>query len=348
MKKNQHYFKKVFAAYSMLLFSTVLALLLFIILFSFRTELFASTGQIIPILLFGCLILLIGLLLVYWIAKRLTQPLLNLNRAVENVSPNDRSLSLPDPQGIKEIDELSHSFEKMFLQMKQTRANEERAGYLALSAQMNPHTLYNTVSMIESVSYLNGDKEVSSLCISLCDMMRYITDYTPRSYTVQDELQYLNCYTTLTCKRYEGRLFIKTSCVPQLERRIIPKFTIQPLVENSVKHGFSSAVAQLDILVTVKETAAVWYILVQDNGRGFDEKAIQELYQQFENCDRCLSEGEDFANQKIGNLALCNLYIRCRLMWREAFSITLGNREDCPGAFVKLSFQKSQKEDLPE
>lgn len=291
------------------------------------------------------LLALVSLFMNFLLTRRLTAPLLDLKEAVEQVSMENLSLTLPDAHGIVEIDTINRSFEAMFRHLKeaiaqsiQSRANEERANYLALEAQMNPHTLYNTIGMIESVSYMNGDREVSNLCICFSHMLRYISDYTKRTYTVLDELQHLGNYATLTMKRYEGKLSITSSCPEDLSRQELPKFTIQPLVENAVKHGFGAGCSLLTIETTVSHIPGGWQILVKDSGQGFAPGRVEELKTQFIHCDECLNPGKDVVNQKIGNLALSNIYIRCRLQFGDGFRICLDNNPDGPGGFVALTF----------
>lgn len=292
-----------------------------------------------------------SLLMVHLIAKRLTAPLLDLNEALSRVSLDNLSLTLPDAHGILEIETINHSFEEMFTHLKraiaqnvQSRANEERANYLALQSQMNPHTIYNTIAMIESVSYLHGDREVSNLCICFSQMLRYISDYTKRAYTVKDELGHLKNYAALIMKRYEGKLDIRVECESGLERRLLPKFTIQPLVENSVKHGLRADSGMLHILVSVARTNGGWYIRAEDSGNGFPPDRLEELDRQFAHCDDCLKASEDVVNQKIGNLALSNIYIRCRLMYRGAFRIALGNNQVAPGSYVELTILDEEED----
>lgn len=284
------------------------------------------------------------LLLIHVITKRLTAPLLDLNKALAQVSLDNLSLTLPDSHGIVEIESINSSFEAMFTHLKkaiaqnvQSRANEERANYLALQSQMNPHTIYNTITMIESVSYMHGDREVSNLCICFSRMLRYISDYTKREYTVKDELNHLKDYAVLITKRYEGKLDIATFCVPGLELQMLPKFTIQPLVENSVKHGFGAGCDKLMIHINVEHTPGGWRIMVRDSGQGFPVDRLEELSRQFAHCDNCLKVSEDVVNQKIGNLALSNIYVRCRLLYGERFHINVGNNTDGSGGFVDLN-----------
>lgn len=292
----------------------------------------------------------ISLFMVYLITKRMSAPLVSLSHALNEVSLENLSLELPQC-GIEEIETVNRSFQSMFRDLKnaiaasiQSRASEERANYLALQSQMNPHTIYNTIGMIESVSYMNGDMEVSRLCICFSQMLRYISDYSKNEYTVQDELQHLKNYAALTEKRYDGLLCIRAECDEQLYGRCLPKFTLQPLVENAVKHGMRSDGSCLHVDVCIRQEEDGWSVCITDNGCGFDPQKIPDIERQLRHCDDTLKDGKDILNRHIGNLALVNIYMRCRILCGEGFRLELGNREE-NGAFVKLWFREEDRDE---
>ena len=315
------------------------------------TLLYTPVSDIFPFavpLILACIaafLLLSGgaLFIIRIISKRLTAPLVNLNQALKKVSIDNLSIELPTQYGVEEIESINQSFLTMFSQLKeaiarsvQARANEERANYLALQSQMNPHTLYNTIGMIESVSYINGDKEVSNLCVCFSEMLRYISDFTKREYTVCDELQHLSNYATLTETRYHGKLEIYTQVDDSLKNKVIPKFTIQPLVENAVKHGFEGAHKHLTVWVRVATRPGGWSLQVIDDGIGFSQDKLDEIERQFLHCERCLHDKNDVVNMKIGNLALSNIYIRCRILYGDAFAFHVSNAAEGTGGCVEL------------
>ncbi len=200
------------------------------------TVLYNSTTAIVPfgfqfiavaVLLF--LALTLGTLVVLrYLTNRLTAPLVNLNKALSEVSLDNLSLALPDSGDTVEIQNINKSFQMMFSQLRvaiahsvQSRANEERANYLALQSQLNPHTIYNTIGMIESVSYMHGGEVVAKLCRQFSQMLRYISDYSERQYIVRDELQYLQNYTALIERRYDGKLGVEITVEESLLQKAI-------------------------------------------------------------------------------------------------------------------------------
>jgi len=85
-------------------------------------------------------------------------------------------------------------------------------------------------------------------------------------------------------------------------------------------------------------------IQVADSGQGFAPGRIEELEKQFLRCDHSLAPGNDVVNQKIGNLALSNIYIRCRIQFENAFRIRLENNTDGPGCAITLIFLTEEED----
>ena len=175
---------------------------------------FASTALIGIVMLF----------ILHRVLSVLTKPLKELNSSLQNVSFGNLNLSLSNSNSLDDINYINQSFDKVFTELNRSisetieaRANEERANYLALESQMNPHTMFNTIAMIESSCYRNGDKETADLCCRFAQMMRYISDFSSNENTLLNEVNNLKNYAVLTEKRYENRLLISIHLDESLE-----------------------------------------------------------------------------------------------------------------------------------
>ena len=301
------------------------------------------------VLIFTVFLCLAGTALILFrvLTRRMVAPLNDLNQALKEVSLDNLSLELPRTYNTEEIESINQSFQKMFGHLKnainisiQSRANEERANYLALQSQMNPHTIYNTISMIECAAYMNDDQEVCELCIRFSKMLRYISDYTRDVYSVEDEVSHLKNYAFLIQKRYEGKMDIYITADDTLLREQLPKFTLQPLVENCINHGFSAAVSHFSVSVDISGTPDAWKIRIVDNGSGFTEESMTRIADQLKKADLDLTDQNEIIKRKIGNLAITNNYIRCRILYRDCFRFTYGNNPDSPGAYVQIEITK--------
>ena len=288
------------------------------------------------------------------LTNRLTAPLSELNQQINQVSYDNLSVQLSHSYKIAEMENINRSFKTMLHQLEieiaqnaQAKANEERANYIALQSLMNPHTIYNTITMIESVCYVNGDYEAADLCISFSQMLRYISDNTKSTYTIEDELQHLDHYAILMKKRYEGRLLIEVDAEPSLMSFVVPKFTLQPLVENAIKHGMNRSCQPFIVRVMIGYTDSGWWIAVSDNGHGFTEEKRDEVYSQFAYCDKCLLDNTlNILKMKIDNMALNNIYIRFRIMKGSGFQFMIDNLEPSGCQVALCIFEQEGEEEV--
>ncbi len=304
--------------------------------------------SLVGIFLLSMAVVLVSVMILMQIlTKRMAAPLHELNQQISQISFANLAMTMPH-YDITEIENINLSFQTMLDHLRkeiahnaQSRANEERANFIALQSQMNPHTIYNTIAMIESVCYLNGDFEASRLCIAFSKMLRYISDNTKIVYTVEDEISHVENYAELMKKRYENRLVIEITCDPALSGMVIPKFTIQPLVENSIKHGMNHHSQPFMVRVTVAAVPSGWHIAVSDNGDGFAAGKIADIYAQFAQCDISLTDHKsDILKSKIDNMALNNIYIRWKIVNGDRFSMLLENHDDS-GCTVDLSVRET-------
>lgn len=287
----------------------------------------------------------IMLSLVRLVAAKVARPLSELERSIKQVSLENLSMEMP-VYAIAEIENITRSFQGMLEHLRveiarneEARAGEERAKYVALQSQMNPHTIYNTITMIEAVAYMNGDYEASALCISFTQMLRYISDNTQDIYTVADEVRHLNNYAALIKKRYEGRLVIDIAVQEALLSQIIPKFTLQPLVENAVQHGMNRESSPFRVSVAIDYTDDGWQVAVSDNGNGFTEEKLAEALEGFRRSDdRLQGNAPDLLHTRIDNMALNNIYTRWRMKYGHAFSIRIENT--APGCRIVLAIKE--------
>jgi len=291
------------------------------------------------------LIGIVTLFILHRVLSVLTKPLKELNSSLQNVSFSNLNLSLSNSNSLDDIHYINQSFDKVFTELNRSisetieaRANEERANYLALESQMNPHTMFNTIAMIESSCYRNGDKETADLCCRFAQMMRYISNFSTNENTLLNEVENLRNYAVLTEKRYENRLLISIHLDETLESTYIPKFTLLPLVENAIKHAFCDSTVFLNVDVVIARQEMGWFISIKDNGVGFDPLQKQKVYDRFAACDRRLAKQVHVLDKKIGELSLENIYMRHKIYYKDRFRLRI---EDChPGSRVILEINE--------
>jgi sensor histidine kinase YesM len=171
---------------------------------------------------------------------------------------------------------LKANAERMASKLKEKELNEERLTRLkvkaeleALQAKINPHFLFNTLNSIASLISENP-KAAESTVEKLSELFRYtLKDADKSTVTLSEELEIVRTYLEIEKVRFGDRLKYTINYDGSIMDLKIPALLIQPLVENSIKHGIAKDIQGGTILVDVQKIENKCRILVQDNGEGF-------------------------------------------------------------------------------
>lgn len=141
-----------------------------------------------------------------------------------------------------------------------------------LQSQINPHFLFNILSTIAALSREEGAPLSEDLIIRLSNFFRYSLESDEKMVSLGREVELLQDYIELQETRYSGRIHTEIRIEPGLERVTVPKFILQPLVENSMLHGLKECISDGEIRVRARRVGADVVITVTDNGCGFDTR----------------------------------------------------------------------------
>jgi len=141
----------------------------------------------------------------------------------------------------------------------------------ALEARINPHFLYNSLNSIAGLVHQDPDK-AEEMTIQLSKLFRYTTGRTDAySHSIAEELEVVKSYLAIEQMRFGSRLQFKVEVQPSLLDVKIPRFLLQPLVENAIKHGISQLLDHGIIEVTIERTTQHILFSIHDNGPAFKE-----------------------------------------------------------------------------
>jgi len=146
-----------------------------------------------------------------------------------------------------------------------------RARLQALSAQIHPHFLFNTLHMISAL--VHRKPQVADRMITrLSELLRVSLDRTDRQeIALREELDTLMNYVEIMKTRFEDRLEISFDVSPDVERALVPYFILQPLVENAIHHGVMPRGTNGKVRISAEREGGDLIVDVVDNGRGFPE-----------------------------------------------------------------------------
>jgi sensor histidine kinase YesM len=174
---------------------------------------------------------------------------------------------------------LRRTAERMSRQLREKEVNEERLERLrtraeldALQAKINPHFLFNTLNSIASLISENPAAAESTV-EKLSELFRYTLQRSGNATVrLSEEMEIVRSYLEIEKVRFGDRLRFDIRADESLNDFQIPPLLIQPLVENSIKHGIANEPLGGSVEVEAKRGAASCVISVTDSGKGFDPK----------------------------------------------------------------------------
>ncbi|WHY66483.1 sensor histidine kinase [Neobacillus sp. SuZ13] len=228
-----------------------------------------------------------------------------------------------------EIGKLGKSFNHMIEQIQQlindihvSRVSESQAKYLqkeaqyqALQARIAPHFLYNT---LDSVSWLARDKgirEITAVVDSLAGMLRYSLDRSTPLVKASEEFQHVLLYSEIIRFRTGDSIEFDFHIPDELLEQPIPRFTLQPLVENAVQHGLEPLGGKGKISITAIVEANHLYYEISDNGIGLEPEKITELM-------KFITDGKD-ESPSFEKIGLANVHNRIKMTYGENYGLCI-------------------------
>lgn len=219
----------------------------------------------------------------FFISKRITEPILNLERTVKKVREGDLSAKA-DPSSNDEVGDLSESFNEMtdriaeLMEKFEKEQIEKRESVLwALKAQINPHFLYNTLDSIVWMAEAGQNEDVVEMTSALAKMLRASIGRDSETATLRLELENIRNYLRIQKYRYKSKLNYEIDVPEKLYNRRVEHLSLQPLVENAIYHGIRERREGGLITVFAEERDGNLIIAVEDNGVGMTEERIREI-----------------------------------------------------------------------
>jgi two-component system sensor histidine kinase YesM len=213
--------------------------------------------------------------------------------------------------------------------VKQLRIRE--AAFQALEQQINPHFLYNTLSSIQWQAASAGQTQICAMVQALGNMMRFSLAGAD-VVTIQDELAVVGDYMTIQKLRYEDRLQWTAQADPALMHMKIPKMTIQPLVENAIKHGLEQMMEEVCVIsVQIWTQHDALYVQVSNNGSVFEEGLLEKL------------RAGQMKAQGLG-IGMLNIDERIRLLCGPQYGLETDNCQGCAVVRAVLSTHLNDRE----
>jgi two-component system sensor histidine kinase YesM len=245
----------------------------------------------VQILLSSVVFLLISIVLAWLLWKMVYRPLNKFQKEIKLMSQS-RTQTEPASTKIPEFDHLLHQFWQMKEQIwnlfDEVEKKEKRRIDLEVEKllhQINPHFLMNTLDTIHWLAVMNGQTEIDRLVLSLNKLLYYNLGKLGEISTIQEEIDAMQQYLILQQIRYDFQFDVRIDVDEEVLKVPIPRFILQPLVENSLYHGLNDD-GYIEVNVRLQHGIE---ISIHDNGAGMSEETIHNLL-----------NNRDVENRKVG------------------------------------------------
>ncbi|MDO4337797.1 MAG: histidine kinase [Eubacteriales bacterium] len=280
-------------------------------------------------------------------ARTLIYPLIEMAKNSRKLAENDFAVEELYVENQDELGELVHAFNYMVratrnsisLLEEKNRVEEllhkkevekidmmrrmDAAQLELLKSQVNPHFLFNTLSMISGMAKLEEARVTEKMIENLSNLFRYNLRTKAQIVPICKELQVIESYMYIQQMRFEPRIQYRLIQEADPEAVMIPAFTLQPLVENAVIHGLSRKEEGGRLTIHIWEKQGTAWITVADTGRGMSREQLEEVRKRL--------EAGEMAARGIG---LGNIYERMKKLYPDG-SCRIYSRENA-GTVVKL------------
>lgn len=236
---------------------------------------------IISTLLVGMLLLLV---LTRLFSGMFSRRIVGLNNAAREVGRGNFDVHL-EVQGQDEIGQLMGQFQKMAVRLnrlmqdvRQSEARRLEAELRALRAQIKPHFLYNTLSMINWMALRSGSEDISMVATNISDYYRTMLNDGKDEILLMDELVNVKAYLAIQLMSHENSFTVAYDIPQELEKRSLINMLLQPIVENAVRHGVDQRPeGGGEVRISARQEGETLILSVQDDGPGMDEAAIGRI-----------------------------------------------------------------------
>jgi len=276
-----------------------------------------------------------GIMISYLLLKSITK---HLDKLMVKIDDYGKGV-LPGTEAIEEyrqrrdeIGRLHRHFHRMAYEYK--RVNEENynrmllhkeAQYKQLQQQIQPHFMFNTLSLITWIAYEHQDAEIADLSNALSRMFRESMSFSEKTIRLGDELKLIDDYMLIQGKRYEDRLRYEVEVPRELEEVMIPQMTIQPIVENSIKYALEGSLDSCTIRILGYKDDDTAVVIVEDNGPGIDKDILSKI-----------SEGT--VETEGNGIGLMNIQKRIQLVFSEDYGLEFHRVNECTQVWIRIPF----------
>ncbi|WMT43421.1 histidine kinase [Paenibacillus sp. D2_2] len=255
----------------------------------------------------------------FLVSGSISNPIRRLNWLMRKVEKGNFNV-VAQQDSLDEVGHLSRTFNRMTGEIKelieQIKLEEKKkrsAELNALQNQINPHFIYNTLSVIKWMAQAQMADNITEAIDDMIKVLSFSTRSTQEFVSIKEEMEFIRNYVELLQLRYYSVFDCKIDVAPDVMHYRTLKFMVQPFVENAVFHAFVSHDRPYKLYICVGKTDGddVQFI-IRDNGIGIRQEQLHQLLQQ---------EWSD--KETMNSIGIGNVSRRLKLHYGEKYGVTM-------------------------
>lgn len=275
----------------------------------------------------GVVSLLMCMVGIFVVIRYQLLPVKKLGQVMKRVEDGDTTVRA-EQKGAQEFQVLASTFNQMLERIEFLMKEEKEQEALtriyelkALTSQINPHFLYNTLDTIIWMAEFQDHQKVVDITKALSNYFRLSLNAGEEIVTLRQELEHVRQYLFIQKERYGDKLDYHIDELDGIPELTLPKIVLQPLVENAIYHGIKESERPGKITITVSKRDTFIDICIADNGVGMEENTTSK--------------------KELGGVGLRNIQERLTLFFGESFSMEIQSE---PNVYTKVYLHLPLKE----
>jgi len=293
-------------------------------------------------------VILFIFILIY-LLRQFTKPIVRLVQIASDIEAGNLSVrsNIKGPHEFVKLgqsfDTMLDSIESMIQQITYEQEMKRRAELAMLQAQINPHFIFNILNAVRMRIMLRGDRENADIITSLSRLLRQTINPDLEFVTLKEEADLVENYMKLMCFMSKNSFQYEIELSSESLLESIPRFILQPVIENSLIHGLKQKEGKISISAWKNQEELV--ILIRDNGKGMTGSELEGLRNKLQSGIESVNLPADPRKKGMSGIGLINVRERLKLVYGERFRMEI---ESGPGngTAVQLVIRKGEDENV--
>lgn len=223
----------------------------------------------------------IFLMITLVISTTITRPLSHLQNKMKAAVQKNLKIRLPEHKFSGEILDLTRSFNTMLddtnlliQKLKTEERQKEAVHFQMLLAQTNPHFLLNTLNTIKWMAIRENNEDITNMTLSLGRLLEASLNTDKDLIHLKDELELVQAYVHIQQFRYRHKFEVTYDYEEDILYALVPKLSLQPLVENAIVHGITALQGNGLIQIALRRDGSKLIVEIKDNGVGMEQAGL--------------------------------------------------------------------------